>query len=101
MGGRFLNAAFGWSLQGVLSYDNPQKVSSCTIFCEGPTAIEWGTEVSCYAKSSLPASAHVAYTDTNSVCVFTLKHGRGRVTYLGFDWYNSNRSNWTQVLHLA
>lgn len=99
--GRFLNAVFGWSLQGVLSYSSPTRRPSCSIFCDGPDNVEWDPEVSSYAENSLPALSQAAYGEAHSVAVFTLVYGRGRISYLGFDWYDSNRSNWEKVLNMA
>jgi len=99
--GRFLNTVFGWDLQGVLSYGSASMGTACGIFCEGPRSLEWNPEVSCYAQQSLPPGVDVAYNESSSVCVFTLKVGEGRVTYLGFDWYNRTRHAWGRALQLA
>lgn len=102
--GRFLNAVFSWTLQGVFAYDTPKLVAaSCSIFCvAGPKSVEFHDEVSCYSQASLPSSAKTAYAaDKNTVCVFTLPMSRGRVTYIGFDWYDTTREHWKEVLHRA
>lgn len=108
--GRFLNVAFGWTLQGTLTSHRPSRSRFCSIFCKGPDVLEWSSSLSCFAARSLPSGATAAYGSNSSVCVFTTRRGEGRVTYLGFNWYNASgasgsdreaRAGWTDVLGLA
>lgn len=108
--GRFLNVAFGWTLQGTLTSHRPSRSRYCSIFCKGPDVLEWSSSLSCFAARSLPSGATAAYGTNSSVCAFTTRRGEGRVTYLGFNWYNASgasgsdreaRAGWTDVLGLA
>jgi len=108
--GRFLNVAFDWALQGTLTSNKPSRSRFCSIFCKGPDVLEWSSSLSCFAGHSLPSGAAPAYGSKSSVCAFTTRRGEGRVTYLGFNWYNSSgasgsdreaRAGWTDVLGLA
>lgn len=108
--GRFLNFAFDWRLQGTLASNRPRRSKPCSIFCKGPDVLEWSSSLSCFAANSLPSGAMAVYGSNNSVCAFTTSRGEGRVTYLGFNWYNASgasgshreaRAGWTDVLGLA
>lgn len=88
--GRLLNVAFDWKLQGTLTSNRPSRSRFCSILCKGPDVLEWSSSLSCFAKRSLPSGAKPAYGSNRSVCAFTTSRGKGRVTYLGFNWYNAS-----------
>jgi len=99
-----LNLAFNWALRTTTKaivgvHDQAYK---CGIFCDGPHKLDMKNIVTLVELSSLPTGTRIGYWDgKDQVSVFSQNLKKGRVAYLGFDFFDANQGNWPAILDYA
>ena len=107
-----MDAVFGYSAgAGVTSVSGAvtkQAGAADTAYASGPATLPANSAVYGIAQSGLPAGARVPYSSGANAHLFTVANGSGTVTYLGWDWFNSNPPNgggadggWQSLLSLS
>ncbi|MCB1488239.1 MAG: hypothetical protein KDJ88_12380 [Bauldia sp.] len=104
-----LNQLFGTSLVdfGATGTSSRQGDASGTTFASGPASIPRNDDTQAADLHHLPARAESYYEDANgNATVFSFQVGKGQVTFLGWDWWNSSPPNsggldggWQSVLN--
>jgi hypothetical protein len=97
-----LNGLFGFALtsgSGGASNRNDAAVAG-TALAGGPATLPASDATEAFDTVSLPAYTVDAYNDgAGNTMVFVAQVGRGRVGYLGFDWFETpTPAEWQQVL---
>lgn len=109
----FLNSVFGYSLQDGLSYFDGQSAvltnEASTAFEGGPASLPAQSATATLLVSSLPPGSRSFYqqvSQSNETWVADIPEGRGRIVYLGWDWYDAPPQGtmdggWMEVLERA
>lgn len=87
----FLNAVFGYTLVnssgGTSTYDS--VAAAGTPFTAGPASLPDNDAVNGMSIASLPAGAKCVYVSAPDCMMFTVTYGSGRISYLGWDWFDA------------
>jgi len=99
-----LNLAFNWALRTTTKtmVGTHDQTFSCGIWCDGPHKLGMQNVVTLVELSSLPSNTQVGYWDgKDQVSVFNVHFEKGRVAYLGFDFFDHNQGDWPAILDFA
>jgi Ca2+-binding RTX toxin-like protein len=105
-----INTLFNFEVTESLTANPSARNQSAagTEFAGGPDTLVANNTTSGLDLPTLPSGANPAYVDTARATVGILFRGRGSITYLGWDWNNSNPptpggqdSGWQGILNSA
>jgi Ca2+-binding RTX toxin-like protein len=90
-----MNALFAFSTASgdVLGTTNKTPAAAGTEFAAGPASLPENNATEGLLTSSLPATSKSLYSDASLSSLAVMYFGSGSVTYLGWDWFNSNPPN--------
>jgi Ca2+-binding RTX toxin-like protein len=109
---KLINTVFNFELTEslVTAASAKQTGSAGTEFAGGPEALPNNADTSALDVGTLPTDARVVYLQPSisGASVAVLYRGLGSITYLGWDWFNSNPPNpagldggWNAILNSA
>mmetsp|Transcript_41367 Transcript_41367/g.74862 ORF Transcript_41367/g.74862 Transcript_41367/m.74862 type:complete len:975 (-) Transcript_41367:46-2970(-) len=97
-----INAITPWSMREVGCPDGPvNRTLHGGGFASGPGALYDADAVECADVSSLPEEVDGLYAIANDAYAWTAPLGKGRVTYLGFDWFDFQANAWPALLEAS
>ena len=97
----FLNGIFDYVLldsatQNAISTLNNGDAAG-TLFADDPVSVAGALLTSFVTTSSLPEDSLSIYASTSNSSVFVSPYGRGKVSYLGYDWSSAVNADWAQI----
>jgi len=99
-----LNNIFGFSLVGNDSGSGDFNLSAAaagTGFAGGAATLPSANAVNGVSVASLSGSMFNIYSNVDESAVFTTAFGMGNITFLGYDWFGGQDSEWAVVQDIA